>query len=102
MEFDELIDLLNRERKDYVKISFVDESHGKQISITTIVDGGLYERIFKQSNGNDTYEQLFSFKVLGYTSLDKYYDDMKNLHCMRSLYSRNTMGVKVEKITHKE
>ena len=101
MEFDELIDLLNRERKDYVKISFVNE-HGKQISITTVVDDRLYERIFKQVNGSDTYEQLFSFKVLGYTSLDKYYNDMKNLHCMRSLYSKNTMDVKVEKITYEE
>jgi hypothetical protein len=101
MEFDELIDLLNRERKDYVKISFVNE-HSKQISITTVVDDRLYERIFKQANGSDTYEQLFSFKILGYTSLDKYYNDMKNLHSMRSLYSKNTMDVKVEKITYEE
>ena len=101
MELNELIDLLNRERKDYVKISFVNE-HGRQISITTVVDDRLYERIFKQSNGSNTYEQLFSFKILGYTSLDKYYNDMKNLHSMRSLYSRNTMNVKVEKITYEE
>ena len=101
MELDELINLFNRERTDYVKISFVNE-YGKQISITTVVDDRLYERIFKQVNGSDTYEQLFSFKILGYTSLDKYYNDMKNLHSMRSLYSRNTMDVKVEKITYEE
>jgi hypothetical protein len=101
MEFDELIDLLNRERKDYVKISFVNE-HAKQISITTVVDDRLYERIFKQVNGSDTYEQLLSFKIFEYKTLDEYYNDMKNLHSVRSLYSRNTMDVKVEKITYEE
>ena len=102
MELDELINLLNRDHKDYVKINFTDQLNNELISITTTFDGGLYERIFKQVNGSDTYEQLFSFKILGYTSLDKYYNDMKNLHSMRSLYSRNTMNVKVEKITYEE
>lgn len=96
MELNELIDLLNREHKDYVKIIFVDQLYNKDISITTAFDGGLYERIFKQANGNAPYKQLFSFKIFEYKTIDEYYNAMKDL------YSRNNMDAEIEKIIHKE
>ena len=66
------------------------------ISITTTFDGGLYERIFKQVNGNGPHKQLLSFKIFEYKTLDEYYNAMK------ALYSRNNMDAKVEKIIHEE
>lgn len=96
MELDELIDLFNRERKDYVKIIFVDQLNNKLIFITTVFDGGLYERIFKRVNGDGPYKQLFSFKIFEYKSLDEYYNAMKDL------YSRNNMDAEIEKIIHEE
>ena len=96
MELDELINLFNRERTDYVKINFTDQLNNELISITTTFDGGLYERIFKQTSGSDTYEQLFSFKIFEYKTLDEYYNAMKDL------YSRNKMDAKIEKIIHEE
>lgn len=96
MELNELIDLFNREHKDYVKITFADQLNNMLISITTAFDGGLYERIFKQVNGNGPYKQLFSFKIFEYKTLDEYYNAMK------ALYSRNNMDAKVEKIIHEE
>lgn len=96
MELDELINLFNREHKDYVKITFVDQLNDKLISITTAFDGGLYERIFKRVNGNGPYKQLLSFKIFEYKTLDEYYNAMK------ALYSRNNMDAKVEKIIHEE
>ena len=96
MELNELIDLLNREHKDYVKINFTDQLNNELISITTTFDGGLYERIFKQVNGNGPYKQLLSFKIFEYKSLDEYYNAMKDM------YSRNNMDAKIEKIIHEE
>lgn len=96
MELDELINLFNRERTDYVKIAFADQLNNTLISITTTFDGGLYERIFKQVNGNGPYKQLLSFKIFEYKSLDEYYNAMKDL------YSRNKMDAKIEKIIHEE
>ena len=96
MELDELINLLNRDHKDYVKINFTDQLNNELISITTTFDGGLYERIFKQVNGNGPYKQLLSFKIFEYKTLDEYYNAMKDL------YIRNNMDAKVEKITYKE
>ena len=96
MELNELIDLLNRERTDYVKINFTDQLNNELIFITTTFDGGLYERIFKQVNGNGPHKQLLSFKIFEYKTLDEYYNAMK------ALYSRNNMNAKVEKIIHEE
>lgn len=96
MELNELIDLFNREHKDYVKITFADQLSNTLISITTAFDGGLYERIFKQVNGNGPYKQLFSFKIFEYKTLDEYYNAMK------ALYSRNNMDAEIEKIIHEE
>lgn len=96
MELDELINLFNRERTDYVKIAFADQLNNTLISITTTFDGGLYERIFKQVNGNGPHKQLLSFKIFEYKTLDEYYNAMKDL------YSRNNMDAKIEKITYKE
>lgn len=96
MELDELINLLNREHKDYVKINFTDQLNNELISITTTFDGGLYERIFKQVNGNGPHKQLLSFKIFEYKTLDEYYNAMKDL------YSRNKMGAKIEKIIYEE
>ena len=96
MELNELIDLLNRERTDYIKINFTDQLNNELISITTTFDGGLYERIFKQVNGNGPHKQLLSFKIFEYKTLDEYYNAMK------ALYSRNNMDAKVEKIIHEE
>ena len=96
MELNELIDLLNRERTDYVKINFTDQLNNELICITTTFDGGLYERIFKQVNGNGPHKQLLSFKIFEYKTLDEYYNAMK------ALYSRNNMNAKVEKIIHEE
>ena len=96
MELDELISLFNRERTDYVKIAFADQLNNTLISITTVCDGGLYERIFKQVNGNGPYKQLLSFRIFEYKTLDEYYNAMKDL------YSRNKMDAKIEKIIHEE
>ena len=96
MELNELIDLLNREHKDYVKINFTDQLNNELISITTTFDGGLHERIFKQVNRNGPHKQLLSFKIFEYKTLDEYYNAMKDL------YSRNKMDAKIEKIIHEE
>jgi hypothetical protein len=96
MELDELINLFNRERTDYVKIAFADQLNNTLISITTVCDDGLYERIFKQVNGNGPYKQLLSFRIFEYKTLDEYYNAMKDL------YSRNKMDAKIDKIIHEE
>ncbi len=96
MELDELINLFNREHTDYVKIAFADQLNNELISITTTFDGGLYERIFKQVNGNGPHKQLLSFKIFEYKTLDEYYNAMKDL------YSRNNMDAEIKKIIHEE
>ena len=64
MELDELINLLNRDHKDYVKINFTDQLNNELISITTTFDGGLYERILNRSTVTVLINNCFHLKYL--------------------------------------
>ena len=64
MELDELINLLNREHKDYVKINFTDQLNNELISITTTFDGGCMKEYLNKLTAMVHISSCFHLKYL--------------------------------------